>query len=250
MRLMLSTLTILSILASGVYAELPKDIVFLITFNEGKGNIAEDFSGNDNEGEVDGKADWIKGKYNGAFHFDGGTAITVPNADSLKDLNDPMSVGAWVNPDLLGGWRNIIEMDGAAGWKFGFHDSKALVWTTYHVKDFIGQTPIEEKKWTHVAVTWNGKEAKIYINGEDDKGGSIAGGGVIDVSGEPSLDIGFRSTSRSSHFQGGMDEVWVSNELKSKKEIQEFMDKGFEAILSVDPQDKLAATWGKIKDNR
>ncbi|MCH8296392.1 hypothetical protein IH992_35375, partial [Candidatus Poribacteria bacterium] len=67
MRLMLSTLTILAILASGVYAELPKDIVFLMTFNEGKGDTAEDFSGNDNEGKVDGKTDWIKGKYNGAF---------------------------------------------------------------------------------------------------------------------------------------------------------------------------------------
>ena len=249
MRLTLIGLATLAIVAGGGYAELPQDVVFLMTF-EDQGEPVTDLSGNGNDGEVDGKADWIDGKYDGAFHFDGATAITVENVDPLSQLTHPMSVGAWVYPDLLGGWRNIIEMDGAAGWKFGFHDSRAIVWTTYHVKDFIGQTPIEEEVWTHVAATWDGKEAILYINGEEDKGGPIPGGGVIDVSGEPSLDLGFRSTSRSSHFEGGMDEVWVSNELKSQEEIQAFMDTGFEAILSVDPADKLATTWGKVKENR
>jgi len=253
MRIILFALATLVILTASVYAELPKDIVFLMTFDEGKGDAVKDLSGNlallGNDGKVDGKADWINGKYGGAFHFDGSTAITVKNADPLKKLSDPMSAGAWINPDLLGGWRNIVEMDGATGWKFGFADPNVLVWTTYRVKDFIGQTPIAEKKWTYVAATWDGKEAKLYINGEDDKGGPIAGGGKINVSGEPSLDIGFRSTSRSSYFQGGMDELWVSNKVKTKKEIQELMN-GFDALLAVQPQDKLTTTWGKIKMDR
>jgi len=138
-------------------------------------------------------------------------------------------------------------MAGGAGWKFGFNGSKALVWKTYHVKDFIEQTTVAEGEWTHVAATWNGKEAIIYVNGEEDDGGPIAGGGAIDVSGEPSLDIGYRRTSGSSHFVGGMDELWISNEVKSQAEIQEFMNSGFDAILAVDPADKLSVTWGKLK---
>ena len=90
----------------------------------------------------------------------------------------------------------------------------------------------------------------IYVNGEEDKGGPIPGGGVIDVSGEPSLDIGYRRTSSSSHFAGAMDELWVSNTVKSQKEIQEFMDSGFNTILSVDPADRLPITWGKLKVNQ
>ncbi|MXV72693.1 LamG domain-containing protein [Candidatus Poribacteria bacterium] len=249
MRTLIFVLAVLAILVGNTYAELPKDIVFLATFDEGKGDTVGDLSGNGNDGTADGKQTWIDGPFEKAFEFDGSTFITIENAGPLKELTDPMSVGAWVNPDGITGWQNIVEMDGGAGWKFGFHGSKVLVWTTYHVKDFLGQTVIAEGEWTHVAATWNGKEAIIYVNGEEDDAGPIAGGGVIDVSGEPSLDIGYRRTSGSSHFVGGMDELWISNEVKSQKEIQEFMDSGFNAILAVDPVDKLAVTWGKLKVN-
>ena len=250
MRNLVYVLAVLAILVGSTYAELPKDIVFLATFDEGKGDTVGDLSGNENDGSADGKPAWIDGAFDKGFEFDGATFIIVENAAPLKELTDPMSVGAWVNPDGITGWQNIVEMDGGAGWKFGFHGSKAIVWTTYHVKDFIGQTVIDEGKWTHIAATWDGKEAIIYVNGDEDKGGPIAGGGVIDVSGEPSLDIGYRRTSGSSHFVGGMDELWVSNTVKSQKEIQEFMDSGFNTILAVDPADKLALTWGKLKTDR
>ena len=137
-------------------------------------------------------------------------------------------------------------MDGGAGWKFGFHGSKALVWTTYHVKDFISAQPIEEKTWSHAAATWDGKEAKIYVNGKEAKGSPIAGGGVIDVKAEPSLDIGYRRTSSSSYFQGFMDELFISNKVLKLKEIQTYLD-GFDSLLAVNPKIKLTTAWGDIK---
>ncbi|HIE26011.1 TPA: LamG domain-containing protein [Candidatus Poribacteria bacterium] len=245
MFIFMMSLLVLSLVATKTDSKLPKDIVFLMTFDEGKGNKIADLSGNGNSGEIVGAADWINGKYDNALHFDGKTHVTVPNAPPIDKLTHPMSVGAWVNPDSLGGWRNIVEMDGGAGWKFGFRH-QMIVWTTYHVKDFIGQTTIPTKEWTHVAATWDGKEAIIYVNGEEDKGGPIAGGGVINVAKEPSLDIGFRRTSGSSFFIGGMDELWVSNTVKTQKEIQEFMD-GFQSLLAVDSGGKIASIWGNIK---
>jgi hypothetical protein len=242
---MMGLLALSLVKATTTYAELSKDIVFLMTFDEGKGDKVLDLSGNENNGEIVGKVDWVKGKYNGGLHFDGSTHVTVPNAAPLEDLTHPMSAGAWVNPDSLGGWRNIVEMDGGAGWKFGFNN-QTIVWTTYHVKDFTGQTVIETKTWTHVAASWDGKEAIIYINGEEDKGGPIAGGGVINVKDEPSLWLACRRTSGVSCFIGVMDELWVSNEVKTQKEIQQFMD-GFEALLAVDSNDKIASVWGRIK---
>jgi len=243
---MIALLVLSFVATNATYAKLPTDIVFLMTFDEGKGDKVADLSENGNNGEITGAADWIKGKYDKALQFDGKTHITVPNAPPLEKLTHPMSVGAWINPDSLGGWRNIVEMDGGAGWKFGFNN-QTIVWTTYHVKDFTGQTVITPKEWTHVAASWDGKEAIIYINGEEDKGGPIAGGGVINVEKEPSLDIGFRRTSTSSFFIGGMDELWVSNKVKTQKEIKEFMD-GFEALLAVDSNGKIASVWGNIKN--
>jgi hypothetical protein len=226
-------------------AKLPDYIVFLMTFDEGSGNKVADLSGYGNDGEVVGKAKWVDGKYGGGFYFDGQTHITVPNADPLKKLTHPMSAGAWVKPETLGGWRNIVEMDGRSGWKFGFRDNR-LVWTTYFVKDFIGQTTIDTGKWTYVAAVWDGSKATIYIDGEEDAGGPIPGGGVINVENEPSLDIGFRRSSGASFYQGAMDDLWVANKALSKDQIKELMD-GFGNLLSVDPSDKLTTTWGELK---
>lgn len=234
------------------HAKPPAGLVFFFAFDEGGGDVIKDSSGFGNNGVVNGKAMWIKGKFNSAFYFDGKTNISVPNREPLTSLTHPMSVSAWVNPDVLGGWRNIIEMDRTAadkvgGWKMGFHDSRAIVWTTYGVKDFIGITPIETGKWTHVAATWDGAQAIIYVNGEPEP--PIPGGGVINVKDTkdiPSLDLGWRRSSAASYYQGGMDEVCVFNRLLKAEEVKSLMN-GVASMVAVELNDKLATKWGVIK---
>jgi len=226
-----------------VRANLEADLVFLMTFDEGKGDIVKDLSGSGNDGIVGGKVDWMDGKFKGAFHFDGVTHIAVENAAPLDALTHPMSVGTWVSPDVLGDWRNIVEMDGPAGWKMGFHDSHAIVWTTYFVLDFVSQTPVEVDEWTHVTATWDGAEAIVYINGEPDA--PISGGGVIDVQNEPSLDIGWRRSSEVSFYAGVMDDLFIFNKALSQGEIQDLIA-GLSAT-AVKPGSKLTTTWGDLK---
>jgi hypothetical protein len=218
-------------------------LVFAMAFDEGSGSKVNDLSGNGNHGEVVGTADWTAGKYGGGFHFDGATYITVPNAEPLASLTHPMSVGCWVNPDVLGGWRQLFEMDGDAGWKIGFHDSHAIVWTTYHVQDFISETPIDTGTWTYVAATWDGSQAIVYVNGEPDP--PIAGGGVIDVKNEPSLDIGYRRTSAASWYEGSIDDVFIYNKVLSQQEIKDLM--GGLSATAVEPVGKATTTWGGLK---
>lgn len=224
----------------------PEGLVFLMTFDEGQGDAVGDSSDFGNNGTVEGNADWIQGKFRGGFQFDGATHITVPNADPLDKLTHPMSVGAWVNPDILGGWRNIMEMDaeGSGGWKMGFHDSRAIAWTTYRVQDFISQTPIEIEMWTHVAATWDGSEAIVYVNGEPDS--PMAGGGIVDTTILPSLDLGYRRTTSASFFEGGMDEVFIFDRVLEQSEVKDIMN-GLGDMLAVEPKAKLATTWGALK---
>ena len=70
MRNLVYVLAVLAILVGSTYAELPKDIVFLATFDEGKGDTVGDLSGNENDGSADGKPAWIDGADKG-FEFDG-----------------------------------------------------------------------------------------------------------------------------------------------------------------------------------
>ena len=78
-----------------------------------------------------------------------------------------MTVCAWVKPDALSGWRNIVEMDGPKGWKLGFSGNN-LVWTQYYIEDVVGEGTITPGQWTHVAATWNGYDLIMYINGQKD----------------------------------------------------------------------------------
>lgn len=224
-------------------ARSSEGLVFAMTFDEGSGNVVHDLSSNGNHGQVIGNGDWIAGEYNGGFHFDGGTYITVPNAEPLSSLTHPMSVGCWVNPDALGGWQQLVEMDGDAGWKIGFGDPGVVFWTTYHVKDFQATTPVANGKWTHVVATWDGAQAIVYVDGNPDA--PIAGGGVINVKNEPSLDIGYRRTSGSSWYKGGIDDVFIYNKVLSQQEVAGLMD-GL-SVLSVEAGGKIATTWGALK---
>ncbi len=242
---LISAFLMISLVVSAtVSAQSTAGLVFAMTFEEGSGNTVHDLSGNGNHGEAIGSAEWGAGKYGGGFHFDGATYITVPNAAPLSSLTHPMSVGLWINPDELGGWRSILEMDGAAGWKIGTHDgTDAVVWTTYFVKDFVAVTPIVAGEWTHIAAAWDGAEVLIYVNGDLDD--AIAGGGVIDVSAEPSLDIGYRSSSASSYYAGYVDDVFIFNRVLSQQEVADQMG-GF-SETSVEPGGKAATAWGALK---
>ena len=56
-------------------------------------------------------------------------------------------------------------------------------------QDFMATQPVEEEVWSHVAVTWDGSEATMFINGKEAEGSPISGGGVINVKDEPSASI-------------------------------------------------------------
>ena len=77
-----SILCLISVLMFGltgsgiVGAALPEGLVFLMTFDEGKGDTIHDLSGFGNDGSVEGKADWIDGKLGSAFYLDASTQIT------------------------------------------------------------------------------------------------------------------------------------------------------------------------------
>ena len=242
---LISAFFVISLVGSTVVnAQSSAGLVFAMTFDEGSGSTVHDLSGNGNHGNVMGATDWEAGKHNGGFSFDGATYITVPNAEPLSSLTHPMSVGLWINPDELGGWRSIVEMDGPAGWKIGTHNgTDAVVWTTYFVLDFVAVTPVEVDRWTHIAATWDGAEALIYVDGVLDA--TIPGGGVIDVSGEPSLDIGYRSSTAASWYAGSVDDLFIYDKVLSQQEVAGLMD-GL-SVLSVEAGGKIATTWGALK---
>lgn len=225
--------------------------VALYTFETGTGKTVKDLSGNGNAGELMGPK-WGEGKPGGGLVFGGNAPrdfVEIPDSESL-DLVEGLTVEMWL---YLEAWSTA----GGTGatkettYKMGPRsDKKVLIRMTtdkhaWGAAVVAGKTDMPLKKWTHIAGTYDGKsgEGKIYINGVLDAEGKI-GGNIT-----PNNDVLWLGRGAGPFLQGRMDEVRISNIARSEQEIQELMNKGIEGVLAIQPQDKLATTWGKLKSN-
>ena len=92
-----------------VSAAVDKHTVGMWFFDEGKGKVAEDSSGNKHHGNFVGEVKWVKGKFGQALEFNNG-AVEIPDAESLQ-LQE-FTLEAWVNiPKQPGRHEIVIEKE-------------------------------------------------------------------------------------------------------------------------------------------
>ena len=78
-------------------------------FDEGKGNVTEDASGNGHDGDIR-KAKWVKGKFGKALKFDGDGAVVILHSDDFT--LEFFTITAWVKCENHGSWQTIITKTG------------------------------------------------------------------------------------------------------------------------------------------
>jgi len=88
--------------------------------------------------------------------------------------------------------------------------------------------------WVHVATVYDGKDHKLYVNGELDA--SVAKSGAITVNSD-SLFIGWVDNNR--YFDGVIDDVRIWSRGLPAEELVD--------LLSVSSKDKLATCWAVLK---
>lgn len=249
------------------YAKIdPKSIVGMWFFEEYKGDIAKDSSGNGNDGKIIG-AKWVEGKFGSALEFNGASDYVDCGNDPILNPTSEITVAAWVQlassqPAGLG-WSIV-----AKGW-----DAKITPYTLWHLNDWVGvqagmygfafgtyapgwavagspdsESLAEDKKWNHVLGTFDGSKFNIYVNGnfiassptstllENDVittiGAYVEGGGI------------------KYYFNGTIDDVAIFNVALTQDDIKSIATNGLSSALAVSPVSpagKLAATWAAIK---
>jgi len=144
--------------------------------DESSGNIAYDYSGNGNDGNLEGDPQWVDGKLVGALEADGtGDYIQVPHSDSLN-ISDAITVAFWVR---ITGMGQVIEKGGTGGssWygSYGIRiDNGVVNWRGDHYANTLNSNSIPNigDEWVHIAITFDiiapGNNQKIYVNGELD----------------------------------------------------------------------------------
>lgn len=226
-------------------------------FDDGKGNVAKDSSGNGNDGEVIA-AKWTKkGKFKGALEFNGvGNWVRVKDSPFLTPPH--ITLMAWFylyqvsaeraiceKYDWQGGKGSYVLRTGA--WGGGTEkDVKFMLIVGAAVPNLISAPGIlEPNKWFHAAGTVDGKKVRLYVNGElkDEKSESSE---VLDS--DADLSIGCRGDTHDVHWVNGIiDEVAIFDEAMTEEEIKKVMELGIEGYLAVTPKGKITSTWAMLK---
>ena len=236
----------------------PDNITGMWLFNEGKGNIATDGSGNGNDGEIHG-AKWVDGKFGKALEFNGtDNWVEVPHSNTVGfkagvsftitlHFKGPKVAGALVG-------KNYEDTSQALPWYLlwnGGADNKVTLYlrdgasTSFRAN---GVTEIGDDKWHFVVgrADADAGKASIWIDGKmeaeadfNTKDGYGTSEGVFHVA---------RHYDR--YTEGIIDDVAIFNVALEEEDMDALMSDGVETAAAVEPVNKLTTTWGRIKNSK
>ena len=231
------------VIAGAAYAQ--EGLVAHWGFEEGRGEVLADESGNNNHGAIHG-AKWIKSGEGYALQFDGADDYVDCGSGPSLDITGPLTLQLWAQPTAA----NRGE-PGIAG---KFFESYAI---TYYGNGYFyissgGNNvsgPTKINTWSHLAGTFDGTTMRFYVNGIEvaskqsrfdavKQGGRFTIGCIIgDAAAE---DPNLRNTA---FFPGLVDDVRVHNRALSQREILECYNEGAEG-KGLEPFD--TSRFGKL----
>jgi len=212
------------------HADISSNLVGYWALNETSGTTASDSSGSGDAGTVTGTADWVSGKFNDAFDFDGSSYIDVS-----RPVQDDFTMCAWFKTTGVGGGDAHFDLmqildseiantsDGDFG--FGVNSSGHLAYGSGGggtSDETVVQSPstVNDGTWHHGCVTRSATsgDAHLYVDGAlVDTGTWVTGS----LNGNPTLRIGgFQDgLSNGKDFVGLLDDVRVYSRVLTDAEV-------------------------------
>ncbi len=204
----------------GVVRAADPNLIGWWTFDQEGAALAEDASGHDNTGTVNGDPTWVTGVLGSALDFDGIDDYVGTDRSLLNDLPQ-FTMACWIsvanyttNRTGLVGQNDCLE--------FGFNNSGDLrCWSAGVGGNVSFRYPHAYPSWHHVAVVGRANGLFLYIDGQQVAGPSgppkgnygtstykvnIGGGGIYDPTG--------------NWLRGQMDDVRIYNRALTAEEIK------------------------------
>ncbi|MFO7619377.1 MAG: LamG-like jellyroll fold domain-containing protein, partial [Thermoplasmata archaeon] len=184
-----------------------------LLFDEGTGTMANDTSGNWNNGTLWGPS-WTYPGINGtALSFDGNDDyIIVPYGPKLN-VNMSMTIEAWVKPTGWDEFDRIIGKADATGtnnvYALGVGSSGGIyyaLWKTGAQHYIDSAASLNLNRWNHIAGTWDGSTMRIYLNGVQQPE-TINVSAPMDTT-DKNLFIGMRPDGQQK-YEGALDEIRI-----------------------------------------
>lgn len=186
-----------------------------------------DASGSGHNGVNFGSTVYAAGQIGRSKDFDGDDDyFTVGDSiDYIPLLNDPLTIALWANPDTIA----APTLDDRCVAIARLPASSAIVLafgSTHHVQVFIGNTydsvrEVTPGSWYHLAVTYDGSDMRLYIDGILDLGPITeplpAGDASTDASVGAHFDLAILE------FDGQLDDVCIWNRTLGEADIRRVM---------------------------
>ncbi len=255
------SLTLLFVCISFAKADLTDGLVLYMPFDEGQGDVANDFSENSFTGDLMGDPEWVNGEFGKALSFDGDGDYVEIAFDDAFDIKTGITMAAWVtgNIPFSPEWRVIINARKSDQGPWGLQTRAAATLETYYdvagVRVWTSSTSsIEPDVFHHVAGTYSDADGfSVYFDGVLEAGansGNIGTRGELNSPPAEGIVIGYcYNTQVDRWWDGTIDEVVVYNRALSAEEMAQLFEERPTSV-AVSSSGKLATVWGRVKRGR
>jgi len=188
----------------------------MATFLNGK---LEDFGGRGSHGSLTGTTA-ASGKVGGARDFDGSDDMVTVAASPALAASSAFTAAAWINPDTLptsAGDGVVGKLDFANAWRIWIRTDGKIEFDAKSdtVGNLVSTTALTTSGgWYHVAGSFDGSTAKLYVNGV-----AQASASTSDWGNTANVNIGVGDTDSTSPFDGQIDEVHLFSRALSDAEV-------------------------------
>ena len=245
------------------------DLVIYYSFNQDtlQGEDIVDVSGNGNDGLLHGdNLNIVAGKVGDCMEFPGDAAEYISvRQHQYVDPFPALTLAAWVKTGVRGmisSWDRSEFFRFAVGDDVGGNSGTTFVAFDHccPIHDWYGETDVADDQWHHLVAVFDGKEKRIYVDGELDA--SIES--PTEVIGARAARYGFIGIgSEAAEFNANVGPTWAFNGLideylmfhraLSEDEIAHLASgpsDPFADLTAVDPYGKLSTTWADIKASK
>lgn len=224
----------------------PESVVGIWLFEDG--DVVEDSSGNDNDGELVGGPKWTdEGKFGGGLEVQN-NHVKVP----ITVDYDEITVMTWFNlgagnvrPRFVGNDHTDVTLKGfQLMYNTATTNSFFDVGTGAQRRAAQFNFTADPGEWYHYAGTYDGSTVRAYMDGEL-MAESACEGAIADSG----IDVLIGLRPGGDQFNGILDEVAIFNKALDQDDIKAIMEQGLNKVLAtaVEPSRKLTNTWGRIK---
>ena len=114
-----------------------------------------------------------EGRFGAGLAFNGKSSSLTVSGRPVLDLDDAMTLSAWVKPQSARGTRTIVARLGRGGAAYAVHAATAKGGPGGEARLARGTRRVSVPedlplgKWTHVALTYDGSRLRLYQNADE-----------------------------------------------------------------------------------